>query len=289
MAKKPKRKRSFGEIGLPVSQKYIYPTRRRKMILGGVVAAAALVLLVLLDVNVGSASFICSGPLSYNHAKLQDDCSQCHDRFSSVSAEKCSDCHERFKDDIYTLDAHYVYRSGDSSRVDAAHAELICADCHVEHRGRAAELTQVSDERCLACHAFGGFPGDHPEFDAVLATDDTSLSFPHIDHVEYVRDELPEGQSLETACLQCHRREGKGFAPLDFDLHCSSCHLGTGTNTPYIQIRNARQPGVETLESLKRSEEAARWLGMSSDSDMFKKKGETVMKRRLAHEDPCRP
>ena len=94
MAKQSKRKRSFGDIGLPVSQKYIYPTRRRKMILAGVASAAALVLFVVLDVNVGSAGFICSGPLSYGHAELQDDCSRCHDPFGSVSAENCSSCHE---------------------------------------------------------------------------------------------------------------------------------------------------------------------------------------------------
>ena len=292
MAKQSRPKRSFGEIGLPVSQKYIYPTRRRKMILAGVASAAALVLLVLLDVNVGSAGFICSGPLSYGHAELQDDCSRCHDPFGSVSAENCSSCHERFDTEhgIYTLPAHFVYRSNDSSRATAEHAELVCADCHVEHLGREAELTEVSDERCLACHAFGKFPGNHPEFDAVLAHDDTSLNFPHILHVEAVRDELMEDDaSLETACLHCHRpdRQGKGFEPLDFDVHCNSCHhLEPGTMTPYVQVRTAKRTGVETLNSLKSSAEGARWVGMSSGSDMFQAKGETLRKRQLVHEDP---
>jgi len=292
MAKQPKRKRSFGDIGLPVSQKYLYPTKRRRIILAGVVAAAVLVLLVVLDVNVGSAGFICSGPLSYGHAHLQRDCSRCHDPFGSVSAENCSSCHERFDAEhgVYTLAAHYVYRSNDSSRADAAHADLACADCHVEHLGRKAALTQVSDERCLACHAFGQFPRDHPEFDAVLAHDDASLSFPHIVHVEAVRDEILEDDaSLEAACLHCHRpdRQGKGFEPLEFDLHCNSCHhLEPGTMTPYVQVRTASRIGVETLDSLKSSAEAARWLGMSSGSDMFQAKGETLRKRRLVHEDP---
>ena len=292
MAKQSKRKRSFGDIGLPVSQKYIYPNRRRKMILAGAAAAAALVLFVVLDVNVGSAGFICSGPLSYGHAALQDDCSRCHDPFGSVSAESCSSCHERFDAEhgSYTFAAHYVYRSGDSSRATAAHTELVCADCHVEHLGREAELTQVSDERCLACHAFGQFPGEHPEFDAVLANDDASLNFPHIEHVEAIRDEILEGDAnLEAACLHCHRpdRQGKGFEPLEFDLHCNSCHhLELGTKTPYVPVRTAGQTGVETPDSLKSSAEGARWVGMSSGSDMFQVKGQTIRKRELAHRDP---
>ena len=289
MAKPPKRKRSFGDVGLPVSPKYIYPTARRKMILAGAAAAAVLVLFVLLDVNMGNAGFICSGPLSYNHARLQDDCSQCHDPFGSVSAGKCTSCHERFDAEIYTLEAHYAYRSDDSSRLGTAHSTLVCADCHVEHLGRQAELTEVSDERCLACHAFGQFPGDHPEFDAVLADDRTSLNFTHIDHItEYgVMDELPEGASLEAACLYCHRpdRQGKGFEPLDFETTCASCHLELGTKTPYVQILSASRAGVETAESLKRSLNGERWVGLSAGSDMFERKGDTLRKRELDHAD----
>ena len=92
------------------------------------------------------------GPLSDAHRLFANDCAACHEAWQgpwqrlvsldfsskvrSVSDSKCKVCHSGA--------AHHP-------RQPAAHDILSCADCHREHRGRA-ELAEVRDRACLACH-----------------------------------------------------------------------------------------------------------------------------------------
>ena len=158
---------------------------------------------------------------------------------------------------IYTLAAHWSASPADQRR-DPLPAEIPCAACHLEHRGRRAEIARVADSFCLGCHDFGSFSTGHPEFDfaADEIPDSDSLIFTHSHHV----NELMRRRSLtdpEAACLACHEpgppssastasidsaAGSGGFRPIDFDRHCAACHLTAAVRTPPLPVaQGARQ------------------------------------------------
>lgn len=98
-----------------------------------------------------------TGPLSYAHHQLENDCSSCHSRaWSGAEAieQKCKDCHQAELAEVD--DAHNRKKFADPRNaeqltlVDATR----CLTCHKEHvpaLTRAGFVTQPVDF-CIACH-----------------------------------------------------------------------------------------------------------------------------------------
>lgn len=290
-----KHKGAFGKFALGVTKKYIYPASREKMIALGACAALSVLALYLADSFFLQSSLTTSGPLSSYHAKFEKDCSSCHEKFQSVTNANCSVCHEKAGDKlgIYTLAAHEVYRSADLKRIKASQPEHACVLCHQEHLGREAQITNVSDAQCLACHEFGSFNKKHPQFEfaAKHVADDSTLKFTHIRHVQEVvkREKLVD---VERACLYCHnpQPEGKRFAPIAFATHCQTCHLTTNVETPALRMFSSDEPntpGVIPLEAMKsNSSPRAQTVAFMSPSEFQIKPGNRIVKTRVQHEDP---
>jgi len=288
------RKGTFSDLGLSVAGRYLVPSSRNRLLLIGGIAVAALLVVAFASFLTRGSGLLASGPLSSNHATLEEDCAACHRPFDEVTSDACSVCHEKYGDKlgVYTFAAHYLYRSNDFQRLVPSEHETSCAACHLEHRGREAEITEVPDERCLVCHENGSFHDQHPEFDfaAEGLADDDALRFPHVHHVR----ELIKKQELvdvEKACLYCHnpRPDGKSFEPLDFERHCDSCHLTTTTATPRLPVWDPEQPeiaGVETLGMIReRGGPGTRWALFTSPGE-FREVGRRVSKVPVYHEDP---
>ncbi len=198
---------------------------------------------------------------------------------------------------IYTVAAHWSVSPADQRR-DASALEKLpevsCAACHLEHRGRQAEIARVSDSLCLSCHDFGSFSTGHPEFDfaADEIPDSDSLLFTHSHHV----NEVMRRRSLtdpEAACLTCHEPSpaGGGFRPIDFDRHCAACHLTAAVRTPPLPVAPVASAkgsglGVETIETARRrGGPADRWADGLSTAE-FLHFGDRVIKTPLRHRDP---
>lgn len=290
-----KNKGAFGKFALAVTKKYIYPASRKRMILFGAIAGLALFVFYLADSVFLQSSLTTSGPLSSYHATFEKDCGACHEKFQSVTNANCSVCHEKAGDKlgIYTFAAHQVYRSGDLKRVKSPHEEQACVLCHQEHMGREAHITNVADAQCLACHEFGSFNKQHPQFEfaAKHMADDSTLKFTHIRHVQEVvkREKLVD---VERACLYCHnpQPEGKRFAPIAFETHCQTCHLTQNVETPALRMFNAEEPnvpGVITLEAMKNDgSPRAHAANFISPNEFQSKPGNRLVKTRVYHEDP---
>ncbi|MFQ5607956.1 MAG: hypothetical protein ACE5GA_08415 [Candidatus Zixiibacteriota bacterium] len=250
-----------------------------------------------------SGGFITAGPLSSNHANFAEQCEKCHVSAGDVTDARCSICHEKSGDrtGVYSFAAHYVYVSSDPTRargasVNRAH-ETECRVCHTEHNGRDDPITSVSDERCLGCHDYGSFNSRHPEFEFLRGRvpDDSALKFTHARHTKFVIERFEkEGKNtfIEQACLNCHRpdAQGLGFQPLDFDEHCSNCHLTSGSRTATLEVARADvvTAGVETLEMIQqRRGPAARWAFYVNPNELsLKARGAKVVKAPVYHEDP---
>lgn len=90
------------------------------------------------------------GPVATAHARWESDCNACHVPFTPVkdgtwlsTAEtraamdaKCEACH----------------RGPPHHPLEIAAQTGSCASCHIDHRGRGADLSAVADATCVACH-----------------------------------------------------------------------------------------------------------------------------------------
>lgn len=291
-------KGSYGEVGLPVAGRYLTPRSRNRLLAAGGAALALLLALAAADFFARDATLLSNGPLSSDHANLERDCAACHTAGGGpVTDEACSACHERHGDrlGVYSFASHYLYRSADFQRLVPSEREPPCSACHVEHRGREAEVVRVPDARCLRCHDYGSFSRRHPEFDFAAdgEADSGALSFPHVHHVnELLRRQGLGPADVERVCLTCHnpRPDGRSFQPIDFDRHCDACHLTTSEGTDPLPVAGGGDdgpgPGVETLEAIQRRGEPGTLWAWSINPREFRRQGERVIKTPLYHRDP---
>lgn len=97
-----------------------------------------------------------SGPLTTAHAMFADDCGKCHapdpDRsgyWLPARDELCLNCH--------VAPLHNLHQSMFVGHAHPVGTEQIvmsseCSVCHVEHRGKHADLSAVHDATCVRCH-----------------------------------------------------------------------------------------------------------------------------------------
>ena len=96
----------------------------------------------------------------------------------------------------------------------------------------------------------------------------------------------------ERTCLNCHQpTDGvRTFEAIDFERHCSDCHLGTGVATSRLPLDDGDRtvkdgPGVWSLERIRRSGlPGTDWSFTIAPTDF--RSGRRVVKLRLDHEDP---
>ena len=296
---------SFGAAGLPVARRYIYPRNRNRLVWLGAAAALLVAVTVAANLEFGAGGLVARGELSSAHATLETRCAECHTPFEDVGPETCSSCHERFGDALgaYTFNAHYVYMSRDRTRAFGRESEVTCAACHVEHRGRQADLmATIADAQCATCHQIGGFHDDHPEFAfaAAATPDDAGLAFDHIRHVDMVLDDR-DSENVEVACLVCHEptTDARSFLPIRFAAACGDCHLSSGEESAELPVQPARSAlvrdagdgvaltlGVETLETVRaRMGPGEQWARRMSEAHFDVDDG-IVVKTGVVHADP---
>ena len=295
-------------LGMLVQSRGRTPDRNRIVWVGAGLAIGAIpAVALLIDVALGTTDLRENSRLSSAHATLEGDCATCHVSVETVSSEKCTACHERFprESGMYGYDAHYVYRSGDLSRAVGRERreKVACATCHVEHRGRDADLlATASDRQCAGCHTIGGFDDTHPEFDALAdnLVDDAGLTFGHVRHVEYVQEDGDYGP-VDQACLACHvpANDARGFLPIAFDTACAACHLTGDLESAELPVQRSDVPllqsaaggvalnlGVERIETVReRLDPGEQWASRASAAQ-FEIDDGVVVKTSVAHADP---
>ena len=248
--------------------------------------------------------------LASAHATLDNDCAACHVTAETVSSEKCGACHSQLPgtSEIYSFDAHYAHYTPDrpTGVTLGAEGEVACAACHVEHRGRRADLrATATDGRCAACHATGSFDDAHAEFDVLAErlADDAGLTFGHVRHVEYVL-QADNIEVSEQACLACHVPDGdvRGFRPIAFDTGCATCHLTGDIESAELPVPPPGVPllgdadggvrltlGVERIETVReRLGPGEQWASRASAAafEVDAVDGGFVVKTHVEHADP---
>jgi len=206
---------------------------------GGRRQCTALLVTLLCLFGVGTAdatnpeTLLMPGKLTNAHAKLEEDCKNCHDRSDrGRQPQLCLACHKPVAADI---DA----RRGFHGRLLGTANRLQCHACHSEHLGRDADIVKLSREQfdhsrtdfplrgmhaslpCQSCHVNGKpFREAKAECNAC-----------------HHKQEPHEGK-LGTDCARCH--DARGWSPATFDhdktafplknkhqdVACFSCHFG---------------------------------------------------------------
>jgi hypothetical protein len=185
-----------------------------------VVSAAAAIPLV--TGFAGGKRAVMNGPVSSAHAMFADRCEDCHTKaFGGVPDQACRACHDTGPHPAKTIDA--------ARRAQSAPP---CAQCHLEHRGKA-ELAEVASGNCTNCHAGHAVPvsgfrvGKHPEFSTAKMADTRPLKLNHAIHMPSAPRAI-RGIKLPMKCSDCHvsdRNSPTGdFLPVTFEQNCKSCH-----------------------------------------------------------------
>ncbi len=178
------------------------PRRRTAARLPGIGCAAAALVLTLVGAVPSTAidieRMVMPGPLAKEHAKLEDDCSSCHQAFD-VEAQRalCLACHEPVGEDL----AKHVGFHGRSPLASVGQ----CRSCHPDHLGREADIRGAGES--TFDHAQTDFPlrGRHENTPCIEC------------HAEAKpRREAP------IECFACHEEDDKHAGTLSQD--CGKCH-----------------------------------------------------------------
>lgn len=194
------------------------------------------------------------GELADGHQSFAGECKLCHSRsFTRVQDKDCRACHQDMGD-----------HAAPTAAAASGLADVRCASCHQDHKGRLGLAQQISHyamNDCSSCHGTlqqrlpgtaiqdaHDFATGHPEFrisflSARLEHDDRhwltrqrrddnaplveqrGLKFPHQLHLDAKGVRSPRGL-VKTDCASCHVPEANGlrFKPVSMAQHCQSCH-----------------------------------------------------------------
>jgi hypothetical protein len=152
----------------------------------------------------GLETLIMPGKVASAHAKVEQDCSQCHDRADrSRQAALCMNCHKDVAADVRA-------RAGFHGRLPSIDTAQ-CKACHTEHLGRDADIVRLSTP---------GF--DHSKTDYALSGAHSSAGCAacHKPGRKY--------REASSGCADCHRSDDPHSGKLG--TGCGTCHEPSAWN-----------------------------------------------------------
>lgn len=174
-------------------------------------AALLLACVALAVPSVARAQIFSPGELSKAHTDIDGvgDCTKCHAAGGGHDNNLCLDCHKEISTRV--------------ARNDGYHATVkaqLCAECHLEHRGRKQSIIAWTPSRDAFNHRLTGWPleGAHkkPEcrtcHEPRRVTDDDVLAVMKKGRESYL--------GVSTRCVGCHFDEHRGQEGND----CGACH-----------------------------------------------------------------
>ena len=176
-------------------------------------------------------SLLMPGPVATAHAKLEEGCSNCHDRADRArQSTLCLDCHKPIAADVRE-------HKGYHGRMPNAGAGK-CVGCHTEHLGRTGDIVRLNvatfdhgqtDFPLAGAHRALACTGCHKAGEAYRKAPPTCVGC-------HKKDDYHDGQ-LTASCGDCHNQDSWTAARFDHGktdfpltgahqpLGCGSCHL----------------------------------------------------------------
>ena len=146
----------------------------------------------------GVESILAPGKVIQGHAKLEDDCKQCHIRFDrNAQSMLCRDCHKDVGADVRS-------RTGFHGRLKPQ----ACNACHTDHKGRDTQIAGFDKKKF-----------DHTQTDFVLHGKHQPLA------CEKCHAVGKKYREASTQCSVCHLKDDKHKGSLG--AKCADCHNDT--------------------------------------------------------------
>ncbi len=243
--------------------------QRKKIVRWAVISSFTFILLFFYFPT--KPEIVTPGELNKEHQFLDEKCNVCHKSASfdpfewvqkvSLTWSKnaangvCEKCHQfgQYGGEAHTGAPGLLSDDESMSRPD----DISCVFCHREHRGRRANLAQVSDQLCQGCHKkmIASFDADHVEFENYPFKRRTRLIYDHNTHLnDYFLRDAKQGW-LTTDCSRCHMPGNDGHAQRveTFDKICKDCHVDEVTakrlEVKHISIFQIPALDTETLNN----------------------------------------
>ena len=176
----------------------------------------------------GIESILAPGKLVQGHAKLENDCSQCHVKFDRKAQDGlCMSCHKEVSADMRA-------RAGYHGRIKPQ----ACNTCHTDHKGRSAQIVVLEKTQFDHNQTDYALRGKHQkvECEKCHVTGKKYREAPQDCNACHRKDDVHKG-SLGARCADCHSDSGwkettrfdhgKTRFPLTgkhVDAKCSACH-----------------------------------------------------------------
>src|SRR5665647_2474168 len=88
-------------------------------------------------------SVMMPGKVIQGHLKWEDSCQKCHKRFDKEGQNQlCKDCHKEVNKDV-------TQKKGFHGKLKESRD---CAECHTEHKGRAAQIAPINEKTVSYTH-----------------------------------------------------------------------------------------------------------------------------------------
>lgn len=148
-------------------------------------------------------TLVMPGLVIQGHAEFEEDCSQCHAAFSKhLQRERCLTCHDH-QEVATDIDAregfHGLFGPARNSE---------CSSCHIEHKGRDADLSGLDDETF-----------DHQFTDFALLDSHAPVA------CDGCHEPDKKHRAAESECFGCHKDDDNHGGELGED--CAACHQET--------------------------------------------------------------
>lgn len=151
------------------------------------------------------------GALSEAHAFLDHNCNACHTPVKGAEATNCIVCHAN--------DDNVLQRQPTAFHADIGN----CRDCHSEHRGRDAEMTEMDHDLLanIGRNQLEEIAEPDSESAALLGWLKAAGSSPARTNSDFVHPALTANERTLN-CAACHQNDDRHFGL--FGTDCSSCH-----------------------------------------------------------------
>ena len=155
-----------------------------------------LVLLMPLQAGAqGIESILAPGQVIHGHAKLENDCKQCHVRFDrKAQSGLCADCHKDVGADVKAKTGYHGTLKPQA-----------CNVCHTDHKGREAKIAYFDTKTF-----------DHTRTDFMLKGKHNLLACDKCHAID------KEYRDAPLQCNGCHRKDDKHKGALG--VKCGDCH-----------------------------------------------------------------
>jgi len=184
----------------------------------------------------GVESVLSPGRLSQAHAKLEDECAQCHVRFDRAAQDRlCMDCHKDVGRDVAT-----------KAGLHGRQKPQACRTCHTDHKGREARIAPLDTKRFDHALTDYALRGAHQQTDCAKChvPPRKYRDAPHVCSACHRKDDVHKG-ALGEKCADCHTESRWKEARFDHDktrfaltgkhadTTCATCHkAGQYKDTP---------------------------------------------------------